>query len=267
MGFTEINRGELTYMQSDNLDTYHAFTTRMGGVSGGIYESLNLGTNRGDDPDLVRENYKIICNALGTSPEKLVFSKQVHEDTVRSVTSRDSLGDIINPVPYEADALVTTERGLPLIIFTADCIPILLHDSTNPCIGACHAGWRGTVMDIAGKTVGAMLSLTNGSPKNITAAIGPGIGACCFETDSEVPHAVIKLLGDDGREFLSPLDSGKSMVDLHGINKALLMRAGLPKENITVSGECTLCNNKKYWSHRHTDGKRGSQASLIMLNT
>lgn len=265
MGFIEINRGELVYMQAENLNTPHAFTTRMGGVSGGIYESLNLGTSRGDDPNLVRKNYKIICSAMDTAPERLVFSKQVHEDTVRAVTSKDSLGDIMKPVPYEADALITQEKQLPLIIFTADCMPILLHDLKAPCIGACHAGWRGTVMDIAGKTVASMCRLSGGNPENIKAAIGPGIGPCCFETGSEVPQAVTELLGGDGREFISCRGGGKFMVDLPSVNKLLLIRAGVPEENITVSPECTLCNNEKYWSHRHTDGQRGSQASLIML--
>ena len=202
---------------------------------------------------------------MDTAPERLVFSKQVHEDTVRAVTSKDSLGDIMKPVPYEADALITQEKQLPLIIFTADCMPILLHDPSAPCIGACHAGWRGTVMDIAGKTVNAMLSLSNGNPKNIRAAIGPGIGPCCFETGSEVPQAVTALLGDAGIECISRQDGGKFMVDLPSVNKLLLIRAGVPADNITVTSECTLCNNERYWSHRHTDGRRGSQASLIML--
>lgn len=270
MGFSENIVNELCYMTADNIDTTHAFTTKLGGVSQGIYASLNLGVNRGDDPSHVEENYKIICGGLGTDSKKLVFSRQVHEDTVRAVTGIDSLGDIFRPVPYEADALVTTERNLPLIIFTADCVPVLLYDPVSRCVGACHAGWRGTVMDIAGKTVNAMISASGGTPSNIKAAIGPSISACCFETGREVAEAVDKVLGGSGSIsggsgcFIKPKNNGKFMIDLKSVNRELLLRAGV--EDITVSDECTMCCHEKYWSHRHTGGNRGSQASIIMIN-
>lgn len=264
MAFRENIIGELHLMQAENIDATHAFTTRLGGVSQGIFESLNLGTNRGDDPSHVKENYRIICSHSGTSTEKLVFSRQVHGDTVRVVTGKDSLGDIFMPVPYEADALVTTEKNLPLIIFTADCVPILLYDPVNRCVGACHAGWRGTVMNIAGKTIGAMVSASGGRPSNIKAAIGPSIGPCCFETGQEVADAVVKVLGSDADRYIKPKKGDKYMIDLKSVNRELLLRAGV--EAITVSDECTLCSHEKYWSHRYTGGRRGSQASIIMLD-
>lgn len=256
--------GKLQYMKSPNINTTHAFTTRMGGVSSGIYHSLNLGINRGDLPDSVRKNYDIICSELGFLPEKLVFSRQVHKDTVRIVTHDDSIGDIFSPIPYEADALVTTEKILPLIIFTADCIPILLYDPVSGCVGACHAGWRGTVMDIAGKTVNAMVSASCGKPENIQAAIGPGIGLCCFEAGSEVAEAVCQVLGSHiAEKYIIPMGE-KFYIDLKAVNRELLLRAGL--NNIFVSDECTFCNHEKYWSHRYTAGNRGSQASIIMMD-
>jgi len=252
------------YTTFDNIKTLHAFTTRHGGVSRGVYGALNLGVNRGDDPANVRENYRIIGDKLGIDISKLVFSKQVHEDCVRVVTAADSLGNIENPVPYEADGLVTSEKNLPLIIFTADCIPILLHDPKAGVIGAVHAGWRSTVLDIAGKAVGKMVTELGASPQDIRAAIGPGIGSCCFETGSEVPEAVNQLMGGDAQQFIEP-HGRKFKVDLKGINKKLLTRAGVCEENIEVSEECTHCLSEKYWSHRKTGGVRGSQASIIML--
>lgn len=266
MALKENIAGELRCMTAESIDTTHAFTTRFGGVSQGIFASLNLGTNRGDDPSYVEENYRIICSHLGTSAQKLVLTRQVHGDTVRVATAGDSLGDIFRPVLYEADALVTTERKLPLIIFTADCVPILLYDPVSRCVGACHAGWRGTVMNIAGKTVGAMVSASasGGKPENVRAAIGPAIGPCCFETGPEVPEAVIKALGGGGELFIKPKKGGKYMVDLKSVNRELLLRAGV--KDITVSDECTLCSHEKYWSHRFTGGSRGSQASIIMLD-
>lgn len=264
MAFVEKTFGKLFCMTAESIETTHAFTTKYGGVSGGIYESLNLGTNRGDDPESVAENYKILCNSLKTDTQKLVLSRQIHENTVRVVSSKDSLGDIFRPVPYEADALVTTEQKLPIMIFTADCVPILLYDPVDKCVGACHAGWRGTVLDIAGETVRAMACATGGRPENIRAAIGPAIGHCCFETGAEVPEAIKKLLGGGAEGFIEEKEGGKYMVDLKAVNRELLIRAGV--ESVTVSGECTFCCHDKYWSHRFTGGRRGSQASIIMLD-
>lgn len=264
MSFRENTAGELIYMTSGNISARHAFTTRYGGVSTGVYKSLNLGINRGDDPAKVEENYRTICGHLGMRLDKMIFSRQVHGDTVRVVTGDDSLGDIFLYGSYEADALVTTEPDLPLIVFTADCIPILLHDPVSGCVGACHAGWRGTVIDIAGKTVKAMTEVSGGLPGDIKAAIGPGIGMCCFETGKEVAQAVMGVLGNRGDYCIEVKREDKYMVDLKQVNRQLLFRAGV--EDVSVSGECTMCSHEKYWSHRHTDGVRGSQASIIMMS-
>lgn len=250
------------YMTAPHIAAVHAFTTRRGGVSGGIYAFLNLGEHRGDDPEAVRENYRLLCEALGV--KTLVFTRQVHGSTVRRVTKADA-HELFTPVPYEADGLVTDEPGTALVIFTADCIPILLHDPVRGAVGAVHAGWRGTVADIAGEGVRKMVWEFGCKPENIRAAIGPGIDKCCFETGAEVPEAVRKVLPDGEKYVKSGAKEGKFMVDLKGVNRALLMRAGVPAESIAVSDECTMCLNEKYWSHRFTKGERGSQASVIVL--
>jgi hypothetical protein len=248
-------------MTSSRLTAVHGFTTRLGGVSEGVYASLNLGVNRGDDKAAVRENYRRIMAALGIAPGKLVFSHQVHKADIRPVTSADC-GDIFDAVPYEADGLITNEKGLALIIFTADCIPILLEDTVTGAVGAVHAGWRGTALGIAREAVSAMAREYGSDPKNIRAAIGPGIGRCCFETGAEVPEAMTALLGARALEFINT-NGEKSMVDLKAINHAVLISAGVKLENIDVSPECTKCSHEKYWSHRYTGGVRGSQASII----
>lgn len=263
MAFIQKKKGNLVYMVATNITETHAFTTRYGGVSRGIYSSLNLGENRGDLPESVRKNYKIICDVLGTTSEHLVFSKQIHECTIRCVTQNDR-HTLFSTVPYEADGLVTAEENLPIIIFTADCIPILLYDPIRRVIGAVHAGWRGTVGDIAGKAISKMVSEFHCAPWDIRAAIGPGISKCCFETGPEVPEAVQSILGVDTEKFI--LRKGeKAMVDLKGINSLLLQHAGVLAENIEISTDCTACQNEKYWSHRVTKGERGSQAAIIML--
>lgn len=246
-----------------NIETTHAFTTRLGGESAGIYRSLNLGENRGDDPNKVRENYRLLWGALRITTLP-VFSRQVHGCVVRPVTSADR-HELFSPIPYEADGLITDEEDLPLVIFTADCIPILLHDPVRRAIGAVHAGWRGTAADIAGEAIRKMTEVYGCRPEDTQAAIGPGIGKCCFETGPEVPEAMLSLSPDLSSAISPGCMPGKYMVDLKKINSLLLIRAGVPAENIAVSPECTKCLNDKYWSHRHTGGVRGSQASVIML--
>lgn len=261
MDLVEKNVNGLTLMTAPTISAPHGFTTRFGGVSEGIYASLNLGENRGDAPERVRENYRRLKAALGIN--KLCFTKQVHKNRVRPVTGADAR-DPYGPLPYEADGVVTAEPGLALIAFTADCIPILLHDPERTVSAALHAGWRGTVADIAGAGVAAMARLGS-RPEDIRAAIGPGISFSSFETGPEVPKAVRSLLGGGGEPFIRASETpGKYYVDLKGVNRALLIRAGLAPENIAVSEECTVRNTDKYWSHRATHGERGAQAAVIV---
>ncbi len=264
MPFEEINAGGLLFMTASNIDAAHAFTTRLGGVSGGVYASLNLGYKEGDAEDSVRRNYTILGAALGFDPSCLVFSHQVHKDDVRAATAQDRRGPY-DPIPYEADGLVTAETDLPLIIFTADCTPILLHDPVRGAVGAVHAGWRGTVKDIAGAAVRKMASEFGCRPADIRAAIGPCISSCCFETGDDVRAAVARVLGSEEASRYAVPRADKYMVDLKAINALLLDRAGIRRENIEVSPECTSCRSDKYWSHRVTKGRRGSQAAVILL--
>ncbi len=260
--FSENNANGLIYMTAPNISVRHAFTTRFGGVSAGIFESLNLGETRGDDPEAVRENYRRLTDVLGL--KKLCFTKQIHGTAVRYVSSDDARRPY-DPFRYECDGLVTDEPDLGLIIFTADCIPMLFHDPVGKIAAAAHAGWRGTVADMAGRAVEAMEKLGS-DPSDIRAAIGPGISKCCFETGPEVPEAVLKALGEAGREFVAPSrKEGRFFVDLKGVNRALLVRAGVEPEHIEVSDECTMCRPDKYWSHRYTAGRRGLQAAVIAL--
>lgn len=263
MDFIEKCSEGLTLLAAPNIPAVHAFTTRFGGVSEGAFASLNLGENRGDSPEAVRENYRRLKAALGIG--KLCFTRQVHGTFVRPVTSADAR-ESFDPLPCACDGLVTDEPGLGLIIFIADCIPLLLHDPERGVIAAVHAGWRGSVGDIAGKAVQAMTAL-GAAPAHIRAAIGPGISRCCFETGPEVPEAVMAVLGREGREYIDDpgRETDKFFVDLKGVNRALLIRAGVEPDNIAVSDECTMCRPDKYWSHRHTGGLRGSQAAVIAL--
>ena len=262
--FSEITAPNgVTYMAADHIPVVHGFTTRLGGVSSGVYESLNLGEGRGDDRDKVRENYRLLSEALGITGD-YVFPHQVHGDRVIPVTSRDR-HVLFDPLPFEADGLMTDEPDLPLSIFTADCIPILLCDPVRGAVAAVHAGWRGTAADIAGKAVKAMAEAYGCSPDNIRAAIGPGIGKCCFETGPEVPEAMLAMSSDLADAIVPGKAPEKYMVDLKEINRRRLLSAEVRDENIAVSPDCTMCLHERYWSHRYTRGVRGSQASTITL--
>ena len=261
--FVENKENELVYMTSSVIAARHAFTTRFGGVSEGIFSSLNLGSNRGDDPAAVRENYRRVCALMGVGIDEAAVTKQVHGAVVRTVTEKDR-HVCMSAVPYEADGLVTAVRGLPLMCFTADCVPALLCDGGAGVIAAVHCGWRSSVGDILKNAVEAMCAL-GARKEKICCALGPAIGACCFETDDDVPDAVTAWLGGDTEGLFTRRADGKTLVDLRAANRRRLLQLGLREENIDVSEECTFCSHDKYWSHRYTRGQRGSQAAVIVL--
>jgi YfiH family protein len=243
----------------------HGFSTRLGGVSTGCLSSLNLGVSRGDTLDNVRENYRRFCGAIGAKSEGLVFSHQVHLDEVRVCTMEDAGKGIDRHRDYDADGLITDVPGLPLVIFSADCIPILFYDPVRRVVGGSHAGWRGTALGIAGKTVKKMQDVYGCRPADIRCAIGAGISRCCFETHADVPQAMLEAMGEDARPFIDTLPTGKYRVDLKGINAYWLEKAGILKEKIVISDDCTSCHPDIYWSHRHTGSARGSMAAVIQL--
>ena len=261
--FVEENENGLVYMRSELLPARHAFTTRLGGVSRGEWATLNLGSNRGDDPEAVRENYRRVAALLGAGIDGCCVTKQVHGNEVRVVTEADR-HVCMSTVPYEADGLVTNVPGLPLLCFIADCVPVLLCDPVSGVIAAVHCGWRSSVGDILGVALGRMETLGAHSA-DIRAAIGPSIGSCCFETDRDVPDAIEAWLGGDTAGLFRLRADGKYLVDLRASNARRLMQLGVPAAQIDISTECTYCSHDKYWSHRYTRGRRGSQAAGIVL--
>lgn len=264
MAFSEQKKGEVCYMTASTISSRHAFTTRLGGVSEGIYASMNLGTGRGDEDGKIRENYRILAEATGIDTFRMAFTKQVHKADVRIVDERD-IHTLFTAVPYEADGIVTSVPGLALICFTADCVPVLLEDPVHGVIGAIHCGWRSSVGDILGNALEAMCSL-GALREDIHAAIGPAISKCCFQVGGEVIEAVESWLGEDAGSFYKAdeREIGKYLLDLKLCNARRLMQLGVREENIAVSEECTKCSHEKYWSHRHTAGQRGSQGALIV---
>lgn len=261
--FVQENHNGLIFMRSTLLPLKHAFTTRFGGISTGHLESLNLISNHGDKPENIRENFRRVASLFDVGPDDCAVTKQVHGNVVRVVTE-DDRHQCLSTIPYEADGIVTAVPGLPIFCFTADCVPVLLCDERAGVIGAIHCGWRSSVEDILKNALEAMKSL-GATPSHVHAAIGPSIGACCFETDDDVPQAITSWLSGETEGLFAHRIDGKTLVDLRGANSRRLMQLGVSQRNIDVSDECTFCSHEKYWSHRYTKGKRGGQAACISL--
>ena len=250
----------LEYLVAEDITTSHCFTTRHGGVSTGSQSSLNLAIGRGDSMENVEANLRILGKALDFDPEKLVMTMQIHSDIVRVVTDADCAGLCHRSYP-QCDALVTNTPGVALLVFTADCTPLLFHDPVTGAVGAAHAGWRGTAKGIGARVVEAMVENYGSNPADIRAAIGPNVGMCHFETDADVPEAMIAAFGEEVKEYIEKKGE-KYFLDLKAINALVLRRAGV--QHIEISDACTMCQPDRFWSHRVTKGDRGSQGAIIV---
>lgn len=261
MSVIPIQNGTLEYLVAEGIGAPHCFTTRLGGVSTGIFASLNLNFSRGDDPKRVVENFRRIGAVLGFAPEDVVNARQIHSDIVVRVDARNRGNLDVAGASPECDALITNTPGMALYVSTADCTPILLWDSVTGAAGAAHAGWRGTVSAIGAKTVEAMAREFGSKPENIRAAIGPCIGPCHFETDEDVPAAVLEAFGEEAQAFIRK-QGAKYYVNLKEVNALALRRAGVT--HIEISDCCTMCQPDRFWSHRVTQGQRGAQGGIIV---
>ena len=260
MAIQTIRKGTLEYLAAEGIGVPHCFTTRRGGVSTGIYNSLNLAVGKDDTLENVEKNLHILGDALGFDPAKLVLTRQIHSDIVRVVTESDCNGPCHRDYP-ECDALVTNTPGVSLLIFTADCTPLLFWDPVTGAVGAAHAGWRGTAQKIGAKVVQTMVREFGCRPEDIRAAIGPNIAQCHFETDRDVPDAILASYGSEAEAYIEKRDH-KYHLDLKAINALAIKGEGV--RSVEISDACTYCQCDRFWSHRVTQGQRGSQGAVIV---
>ena len=261
------------FVKSNILCSPHAFSTRLGGVSTKAHtSSLNLAFDRGDADETVLENLEIFAKNVGFDAHSVVSLPQIHSAIIYTVT-RENRGEgyYVREQIRSGDGYVTCERGVTLGIKTADCVPILFEahkDGQVVAVGAVHAGWRGTVAGIAKKCVERLKIEAGVAPKDIRAAIGPCIHKCCYEVSRDVYDAVKDGLGKSFAErfVVSTGREGKYMCDLAGINRELLIECGLDRENVDVLDECTCCQPKKFYSHRYSNGVRGTMLSVIFMD-
>lgn len=273
----------LSFPSLDKCDKIsHLFTTRLGGVSEGIYESMNLSFSRGDDPECVLENYRRVARVLGCEVDDIVCSDQVHSTNIRRVTSADGGKRITRPADYEGvDGLVTDEPGVALATFYADCVPLYFVDPKKNAIGLAHSGWRGTVNKMGAHMCERMKVEFGTKPEDLIAAIGPSICQECYEVSEDVAEAFGKMLKGTEKiqreiqeseiyrtdcQVIRPgRQPGKYQLDLWLANMIVLREAGINLQNISVTDVCT-CHNPDYlFSHRASQGKRGNLGAFLML--
>lgn len=261
------------FVKSNILRSPHAFATRMGGASNVEHtRSLNLAFGRGDEDSVVLKNLEIFAEDVGFDPQNIISLPQIHSDKIFTVTKQNAGEGYYKRQGIESgDGYVTGECGVVLGIKTADCVPILFEaekDGEIVAVGAVHAGWRGTVAEIAPKCVYRLCAGSGADKAHIRAAIGPCIHACCYEVGRDIFDEVACALGEEiARDFVKPVEvsEGKYMCDLAGINRELLLRDGLCGENIEIISECTCCNPEKYFSHRYSGGRRGTMLNVIFM--
>lgn len=245
----------------------HGFSTRMGGVSEGIYTSMNLSYTRGDRKEAVTENFLRFAKALEVSADAYVFSDQTHTTNIRVVTEEDRGKGFTKPRDYQdIDGLVTNVRGLVLSTFYADCVPLYFADMKQKAIGLSHSGWKGTVGEIGRKTIEVMSKEYGSKPENILVGIAPSICRECYEVSEDVAVEFQKIFPkEEHGKIMDKKEHGKYQLDLWECNKRILLRAGIPEKNISVTNICTCCNSELLFSHRASQGKRGNLGAFLML--
>lgn len=267
---TAHNSGGVVYYTFPAFDAVsfvrHGFSTRFGGVSEGIYDSMNLSFTRGDDPQRVRENFHCFCAAVGVDSRHAVISAQEHHTVVYNATAADRGRGVLRERGYtDIDGLLTDEPDVVLFTQYADCVPLFFVDPVKRIVGTAHAGWRGTAAKMGAVMVERMISDYGCRHEDILAAVGPSIGPCCFEVDEPVRQAFAEAV-DFAPACTREVGNGKSYIDLWEINRRTLVEAGVKAEHITMTDLCTRCHPDVFWSHRATGGQRGSLAGCIAIH-
>ena len=258
----------LTYPAFEKIPgIVHGFSTRLGGVSQGIYESMNLSFTRGDEEEAVFENYRRISEAIGFLPEDIVCSDQTHTTNVRRVGRADRGKGIVKARDYtDVDGLITNAPGIVLATFYADCVPLFFVDPKNRAIGLSHSGWRGTVGKIGKVTVEAMKREFGSNPEEIYTAVGPSICQDCYEVSEDViVQFEEQFKKENHKDLFYKKENGKYQLNLWKANELVFLEAGIKPEHITMPGICTCCNPNFLFSHRASHGKRGNLAAFLGL--
>ncbi len=258
--FTEFSR--IPYIK-------HGFSTRLGGASKGVFNSLNLSFSRGDDEECVKSNYDRLLDSLDLSNTSLVFSDQVHDIKIHQVVKDDPcITNCYEKHLTGVDGLITNVPNVTLITSYADCVPLYFVDPVHKAIGLSHSGWKGTVNKIGQKTLEAMKNAYGTKPQDVICAIGPSICFDCYEISLDVANEFKKAFSKDvADKILYKKNEEKFHLDLWLANQEILKEAKVLPQNIVNSNLCTCCNSTLLFSHRASNGQRGNLAAFLSLST
>lgn len=243
------------------------FSTRLGGESTGIYESMNLSFSRGDEESKVSANHKIMANFFKVEPDNCVYSYQTHTTNVIRITDKHRGMGIVKERDFgEVDGFVTNEPGILLITSYADCVPLYFVDPVKKAIGLSHSGWRGTVANMAKATIDKMVEEFGTNPEDVVGIIGPSICKTCYEVGEDVASQFAGFKNDvvTDKETL-PDGTKKYYLDLHEANRQNFLSCGIKNENIYLTDICTCDNPNLIFSHRASKGKRGGACGYLMI--
>ncbi|MFA5182659.1 MAG: peptidoglycan editing factor PgeF [Syntrophales bacterium] len=270
-----VKQGNIEYFAAPAWRAYpfliHAFCSRRGGVSEGAFASLNMSPQKGDKSENISNNWEIVAATFGIPRGKFFQVHQVHGDRILAIDDAES--QTFDPKALNYDAIITNRPGLALCVKTADCVPVLMVDAERRIVAAVHAGWRGTALNISGKVLNELSERYGTRPRDVHAAIGPAIGACCYEVDAKVYQAMESHPGRD-IIFTPELEAGIGMetetekwkLNLTLANRHQLQELGVPGENIQDGDLCTSCASEWFYSHRKGEGVTGRMLNFIMLN-
>ncbi len=248
----------------------HGFSTRYGGVSDGIYKSMNLSFSQGDDERRVLKNHCIMAKTMGVELADMVYSHQTHTTNVLRVTREHAgMGFTVTRNFHDVDGFVTDVPGLMLVTAYADCVPLYFADTRLHVIGLSHSGWRGTVNNMAQATVDKMSYEFGSRPCDIAAFIGPSICASCYEIGDDVARNFRDRYGAESEKILTKKEAAsedKYYLNLHAANRINMLNSGISPQNIHVTDICTCCNPELLFSHRASKGKRGGLCGYMMIN-
>lgn len=256
----------LALWEEGNPGLVAGFTTRMGGYSKAPFQAMNCGLHVGDEAQHVIRNRQKLCDLLNFPFNAWTNADQIHGNQVAIIDyshagrGRASMEDTIEGT----DGLLTGEPNILLTSFYADCVPLFFYVPDRKVIGIAHAGWRGTAANIAQNMVNVLQNHYQVLPEQIQAAIGPSVGACCYEVDMQVIQGITDQVRDSqARPFFTENANGKYAVDLKEANRILLNQAGIPDKQIISSQWCTSCRTDLFFSHRKEAGRTGRMAAFI----
>lgn len=245
----------------------HAFSTRKGGVSKGSCATMNLSfTRKSDTRENVLENYHRMADALGVEFDSFVLTYQTHATNVLPVTRKERGFGITKERTYtDIDGLITNQKGVTLVTFFADCIPLYFVDPVHYAIGLAHSGWRGTVAGMVSSMLEAMKKQYGTKAKEVIVAIGPGICSDCYEISLDVAKQFEEAFGENAKQILYGFHGNHCQLDLWRANEIWLLESGVQPENIHISNICTHCNSDLLFSHRKHGEDRGNLAAFLAL--